>query len=135
MITNNNLQVLEDALLTTLVSIQKKIADDGREVMAVADGLTAFMSEEAREQCRLDATTCLMMSTEYPMFIDPTQVDEAVLRRSCRFVASLITQMLGDYNKYAVPLKVEFLFAPNYLGRLAIKWAHHVELLPEGQPV
>lgn len=133
MSVNENLNELEETLLRSLREIRQTIATEQREVIAVVNGLTSMMSAESRQQCLEDSTTCLMMSTEYPMIIDPAHVDDAVLRRSCRFLASLITQMLSDYNKYAVPLKIELLFDANYFGRLTIKWAHHVELLPEGQ--
>ena len=127
-------QVLEDKLFQTLKTIISTIQNEKREVVAVLDGLSALMGESDRQQYKQDAETCLMMTTQYPMVLDPVHVDDAILRRSCKFLSAQIVGMLQHYNKYAVPFKTTLHFNAQYIGGVSITWTHHVELAAEGSP-
>lgn len=121
----------ETRLFDLLKQIRTTIQNERREVTAVMDGLTVLMSPQALTDFKKDAETCLMMTTQYPMVLDPAHVDEAILKRSSKFLAAQVAGALAQYNKYAVPHKLTFLFNAQFVGMVQIAWVHHVELLTD----
>ncbi len=125
-------QDLESALLSAFEGAVRVIQTEKRSCVAKIDGLSMFLSPEDRERFLKDGKTCLMMQTQYPMSLDPAHVDQALLRRSAKFLAAMIMAATNPYNPYAVPHSLSMQFDENYLGFVVITWAHHIELLPEG---